>query len=748
MRIADILSAIGTGCFVWDNSTGLCTLDATAARLFGLAPEETTVPLEALRPRIHSFDYTELYNIAALAVTEGTVAEALLRTVAEDGTVVRTLRLRAALADQALEQQDTSDLVLYGLMAETSTAAPSGAEEDHSAALPAGPRVELGDPVDTPAGQAPAAGDRRRSREEFLMGAGQVLAEAETTADVIRTAAELMAGLPAADFVLFGVRGDRLVPLGYYGMPSASHRFFGDVPLDSDYPGAVVARTGRALYLGSPDEYRRRFPAAWPAVQPYDRRSWAYLPLAVGGRTIGSWMITYREPAPFTPDERYVLTTVARLLAQALSRVHIQESQRELADSLRRAMRPARATDVPGMSLASRYLPTGGGLQVGGDWYDVIPLPSGHTALVIGDVQGHDVRAAGVMTQLRIALRAYALEGHRPDAVLSRAGRFLAELEAEDLLSSTARDAADRLDDHRFATCLYVETDPATGTLDLARAGHPDPLVRMADGTVLSPSVPAGPPLGVDPAADYPTTRLVLGRGDTLLLFTDGLVETGGHDYGTGWERLREALGSLRPDSMEKLADELIRTMHGSPPRHMTGTGLAAGPGTWRSGGREDDIALLLLHRGEGARPRRGTVRRNVLTVAQSEPVRVADARHQLRELLYDWAADEQAEGAVLLLSELLTNALLHTEGDAAVTVEMTGPPGSRVLRVEVTDSSEELPHRRDPGELAARGRGLLLLEMLAESWGVVPVGRGKTIWFELREDARESAPSPAEPVG
>ncbi|MEE1942446.1 SpoIIE family protein phosphatase [Streptomyces sp. TRM 70361] len=736
MRIADILSATGTGCFVWDNGTGMSTLDATAARLFGLPPEQTTLPLEALRPRIHSFDYTELYNIAALAVTEGTVAEALLRIVAEDGAVVRTLRLRAALADQALEQQDTSDLVLYGLMAETSLATPPGTEEDH----PAGLRVELGGPVDASAGQAPAAGDRRRSREEFLMGAGQVLAEAETTADVMRTAAELMAGLPAADFVLFGVRGDRLVPLGYYGMPSSAHRFFQDVPLDSDYPGAVVARTGRALYIGSPDEYRRRFPAAWPAVQPYGRRSWAYLPLAVGGRTIGSWMITYREPAPFAPDERYVLTTVARLLAQALSRVHIQESRRELADSLRRTMRPARATDVPGMSLASRYLPTGSGLQVGGDWYDVIPLPSGRTALVIGDVQGHDVRAAGIMTQLRIALRAYALEGHRPDAVLSRACRFLAELEAEDLLSSTAREEVDNLDDHRFATCLYVETDPATGILDLARAGHPDPLVRMADGTVLSPVVPAGPPLGVDPAADYPTTRLVLGRGDTLLLFTDGLVETGGHDYESGWERLRKALGGLRPDSMEKLADELIHTMHGSPPRHMTGTGL----GAWRGGGREDDIALLLLCRGEGARPRRGTVRRNVLTVAQSEPVRVADARHQLRELLYDWADGEQAEGAVLLLSELLANALLHTEGDAVVTVEVAGPPGSRVLRVEVTDSSEELPHRRDPGELAARGRGLLLLEMLADSWGVVPVGRGKTIWFELREDAR----SPAEPVG
>lgn len=112
------------------------------------------------------------------------------------------------------------------------------------------------------------------------------------------------------------------------------------------------------------------------------------------------------------------------------------------------------------MSVAARYVPTGGGLQVGGDWYDVIPLPSGRFALVIGDVQGHDVRAAGLMGQLRIALRAYASEGHRPDAVLSRASRFLHGIGDEDPA------------DARFATCVYVEVDPATGVLDIARAGH------------------------------------------------------------------------------------------------------------------------------------------------------------------------------------------------------------------------------------------------------------------------------------
>ena len=137
-------------------------------------------------------------------------------------------------------------------------------------------------------------------------------------------------------------------------------------------------------------------------------------------------MAAFKHPVAFTPDERSVLTTVARMLAQALARAGEAETERELSLGLQRSMMPTLGPEIPGMTVAARYVPTGGGLQVGGDWYDMIPLPiRAAIALVIGDVQGHDVRAAGLMGQLRIALRAYASEGHRPDAVLSRASRFL-----------------------------------------------------------------------------------------------------------------------------------------------------------------------------------------------------------------------------------------------------------------------------------------------------------------------------------
>jgi len=123
-----------------------------------------------------------------------------------------------------------------------------------------------------------------------------------------------------------------------------------------------------------------------------------------------------------------------------------------------------------------------------------------------------------------------------------------------------------------------------------------------------------------------------------------------------------------------------------------------------------------------------------MLSVAQAEPERIAVARHQLRELLHDWSSADQVDSAVLLVSETLTNVLVHTDADALLVSEVRGEPGDRRLRVEVTDTSDDLPHKRRPGELASSGRGLMLIELLADLWGVDPRGEGKTIWFELHE--------------
>ncbi|MEU9980531.1 SpoIIE family protein phosphatase [Streptomyces sp. NPDC050856] len=693
MRTEDVLAAIATGLWRWDNASGVVTLDAEAARLLGLPAEPTELTEAAVRSRFHPVDWNEIDGVVNLAVAEGTLAEARLRIMDESGRVIRTVRSRSKPLIEGTDYQ------LVGTL------------------------QEVAEPQPGTAARTPVTGDWRRSREAFLLDAGRALAEARSTAEVLRVAASLsMPGFSPDGLAVFGVAGDRLTIIGHHGHNAGDDGPFTDMPLDTDYPAADVVRTGRAIYLPSPEEYRARYPATWPLAQRFGRESWAFLPLIVAGRTMGAWMAAFTYRVGFTPDERSVLTTVARMLAQALARAGVAESERELSLGLQRTMMPVLGPAIPGMAVAARYVPTGGGLQVGGDWYDMIQLPGGRVALVIGDVQGHDVRAAGLMGQLRIALRAYASEGHRPDAVLSRASRFLygiTDTGADGDLAAT-----------RFATCLYLEVDPATGTLDIARAGHPDPAIRMADGTVVQRPTAGGLPLGIVPDTDYPTTRLTLEPGETLMVCTDGLLETGGHDLESGWSRIRKLLEAHDGDSLEELADTLVQAVHGPGSHHTTGP---------LADRREDDIAVLLLCR-TGAPARRTTPRRTALTVAQAEPERIAVARRQLRELLHDWADGEQVDSAVLMVSEMVTNVLVHTDGDALLVAEATGEHGTRRLRVEVADASDELPHRRRPGEMASSGRGLILMEMLAHAWGVDPRGEGKSIWFELYEAGGEAA--------
>ncbi|WP_406475658.1 SpoIIE family protein phosphatase [Streptomyces sp. NBC_01615] len=714
--VGDVLAALATGLWRWDNAAGLVTFDAEAARLIGLPAEPTTLTEAGARSHFHPVDWNEIDGVVQLAVAEGTLAEARMRIMDEHGRVIRTVRSRS----KPIIDPKTGEYELIGTLQEVSEQPPGAAA------------------------RTPVTGDWRRSREAFLLDAGRALAEARSTAEVLRVAAGLsMPGFSPDGLAVFGAEADRLTVIGHHGHQPGDESPFSQMSLATDYPAADVVRTGRAVYLSSPEEYKERYPASWPLAQHFGRQSWAFLPLTVAGRTMGAWMAAFTYPVTFTPDERSVLTTVARMLAQALSRAVAAETERELTDGLQRSMMPTLGPQMPGMSVAARYVPTGGGLQVGGDWYDMIPLPTGRFALVIGDVQGHDVRAAGLMGQLRIALRAYAAEGHRPDAVLSRASRFLYGVTDSVTYGSSSGTGNGDGGDHRFATCLYVEVDPATGTLDIARAGHPDPAIRMADGTVLMRPTAGGLPLGIDPDADYPTTRLVLEPGETMLICTDGLIETGGHDLDTGWRRIRRTLESHDGD-MESLADALVQAVHGPSSHHTTGP---------LADRREDDIAVLLLCRlgpgcgcGDTVTTIPPTVRRTVLTVAQAEPERIADARQQLREMLHDWASEDQLDSAVLLVSEMVTNVLVHTDADALLVAEVAGEPGERRMKVEVTDASDDLPHRRHPGELASSGRGLVFMELLADAWGVDPRGEGKSIWFEFYESDADADDAPGSP--
>ncbi|SEM63605.1 SpoIIE family protein phosphatase [Streptacidiphilus jiangxiensis] len=723
----DVLEAARVGTWTWDPRARTLTVDALAARFLGLPQEPARLTEAELRARVQPEDMVVLRSSALLLIAEGRPMDVPVHVVTAPDRPPRPLwaRLAPGPADATGAIRGTlveeSEPVAERLQIEALNRAPlpAGQTAGQTAAQTAG--LSGGQAAGVPQAEARL----RRSREAFLLDAGRALAEATTTSDVLRVAASLaMPGFSPDELAVFGVEGNRLTVVGHHGRLTHAQEPF-QMPLDTAHPAAEAARTGRPVYISSPQDYRRRYPAVWPLVSGEGRRAWAVLPLTGAGRTTGAWLAAFSEPVAFSSDERAVLGTVARMLSQALERAHSNESERALSRGLARSMR----TGAPqaGLSVATRYVPTGGGLQVGGDWYDVITLPDGRLGVVIGDVQGHDVHAAGLMAQLRTAVHAYAAEGHRPDAVLARASRFLAGI-----------------DEDRFATCLYIEADPETGMLEIARAGHPHPVVRLPDGTCLLRHVDGGLPLGLMPDGDdYPVTRMQLQTDEILMLCTDGLVETGGHDWYTGWIRVRDAMSPAPADDLEGMADALITAVHGPASHRMPGN---------LADRREDDIALLLLRRDAlpgqpGAEPD-GPERRIALTVGQDQPERLADARQEIRGVLHDWAQPEQVDAGTLLVSELLANVLVHTDRDAALLVEVWGARPQRRLRVEVADSSDDLPHRRSPGEMSSSGRGLMLLDILADQWGVLPRGDGKCIWFELHEAPTPAAASAADLVG
>ncbi|WP_232792332.1 ATP-binding SpoIIE family protein phosphatase [Actinacidiphila yeochonensis] len=631
-------------------------------------------------------------------------------------------------ADEAeLRQIDALNRLEGPLPPEAGRSVPTRGDRAVPEAEPAGPGG--GGPEGSPApagGRASARGGGDRARDAALLDTGHTVADAGSMEEALKA----LSALAAPDFRLdgqavFGVQGHFLTSEAIEGFrPGGTDRSF-RMPLSTNYPAVEVVRTGRPVFLATAEEYRSRFPGTYPLTARKGRRSWAYVPLVSGGRLSGVWLAAFREPVAFTAEERALLTVASRLVARALERTRTGEAELALSRGLRGSMGRAGTSvagpSVTGLSVATRYVPTGGGLVVGGDWVDSIALPNGRLALVIGDVQGHDVHAAGIMTQLRTAVHAYAAEGHGPDAVLARASRFLAAL-----------------DEERFATCIYMEADPATGMLQVARAGHPHPVLRLPDGTCMIKHVRGGLPLGLIPGAgayeDYPVSVVELRDGEVLMLCTDGLIETGGHDMYSGWVRVRDAMSPAPARELEGMADRLVRAVTGPSPDEAE---RGPEPDLRRDyrPRNEDDIALLLVRRDGGAGRANRRERRLVLTIAQDRAEALSGARTELRALLHDWARPDQVDTAVLLASELLGNVLVHTDQTATFNALVSGDAGRRTLRVEVTDRGDELPHQRAPGEMASSGRGLVLLDLLSDQWGVRPEAEGKTVWYALHED-------------
>jgi anti-sigma regulatory factor (Ser/Thr protein kinase) len=368
---------------------------------------------------------------------------------------------------------------------------------------------------------------------------------------------------------------------------------------------------------------------------------------------------------------------------------------------LQRSLLPQKVPEPPGVHVAYRYVPGSSGTEVGGDWFDVIPLAGGRVAFVVGDVMGHGLHAAVTMGRLRTAVRTLAGLDLPPDELLRRINDL-----ADDFVQST--------DDPLIATCVYAVYDPSTRRCSLAKAGHPPPLLltETTDGSwqARTLDLPSGAPLGVGGVA-FESFELEVEEGSVLILYTDGLIESRGEDISEGIARLSRMLsgGPVQehpgtPATLEEACDSIIDDLDSR---------TASQP--------DDDVALLMAKL--GGLPQGSAA--SWTFPAQTYAVR--RAREVVRRTLYEWGLDALEDASVLLVSELVTNSMRYARGPIGVRMVR----GSSLL-VEVSDPLPDPPRERRPLPEDEGGRGIRLVAREARRWGTRHGPMGKTVWFEL----------------
>jgi PAS domain S-box-containing protein len=365
---------------------------------------------------------------------------------------------------------------------------------------------------------------------------------------------------------------------------------------------------------------------------------------------------------------------------QDITEDKLAERRHRIAETLQRSLLPDQLPEIPGVSLAARYVPATADMEVGGDWYDVVQLPSGQVAVAIGDVAGHGLRAASTMGQLRMALRAYALEEASPAEVVGRVHRLVQKLLPSEM-----------------ATLVYLVFDPESGRVTLSNAGHPPPLVIPADGEPSYRRDGLAPPLGAAPRADlFAEATFELVDGSTLLLFTDGLVERRGLPIEQELDRLMHEAAAQGPD-LDALCDHLLEVFVGSDV--------------------DDDVALLAL------RPVPLPIDAFQLRLP-AQPRALAPMRRTLRRWLRQVDASPRTANEILLAcGEACTNAIQHAygAGEGFLEIELHLLEG----RVEATVRDFGSWRPFSPSEW---GRGMLVMRRFMDDVQVDSGSGGTTV--------------------
>ncbi|MEU3302316.1 SpoIIE family protein phosphatase [Streptomyces sp. NPDC006678] len=561
--------------------------------------------------------------------------------------------------------------------------------------------------------------ERARERLAILGEAGKTIG---TTLDAMRTGQELadLAVPLLADFVTVDLAES--VPLGEE--PARTGLRDGDVPafrragvasIHQDIQEFLFTR-GESVHVrpASPFEGVLRSgkphfepmldtsPGTWVDRQPPARvrkihehgmHSFMVVPIRVRDSLLGvAAFVRTENDMPFAEDDLLLAEELVSRAALSLDNARRHARERAAALALQRNLLPHRTSGGSAAEVAWRYLPADDHHGVGGDWFDVIPLPGARVALVVGDVVGHGINAAATMGRLRTAVRTLADMDVPPDELLAQLDELvlrLADEEADPCIESTPATGA---------TCLYAVYDPVTRQCTMARAGHPPPAIVDPHGGVTFVDLPTGAPLGVG-VVPFESVTLELPENSVIALYTDGLVEDREHDIDVGLDRLATALA--RPGlPLDDLCSSAIDTLPARAP--------------------SDDVTLLL------ARTSSLDASQDAFWQLPADPAVVSRARDLATRQLDEWGLERLAEPTELIVSELLTNAIRHGKGTIGLRLIRHA-----MLTCEVSDSSDNHPRLRHPRTTDENGRGLLLVSKLSRRWGTRSTQDGKLIWAE-----------------
>ncbi|MFF2658729.1 SpoIIE family protein phosphatase [Kitasatospora sp. NPDC058032] len=436
--------------------------------------------------------------------------------------------------------------------------------------------------------------------------------------------------------------------------------------------------------------WREQDPEAAARVLADGVHSLVRVPLKARGVLLGIVRFWRSErPEPFEEEDLALAEELVAHAAVCIDNARRYTREHAMAVTLQHSLLPRSLPEQNALEVAHRYLPAQAG--VGGDWFDLIPLPGARVALVVGDVVGHGLHAAATMGRLRTAIHNFSTLDLPPDELLGHLDELVNRIDLEE--SATGVSAA-----VTGATCLYLIYDPVARRCTVASAGHPPPALVRPDGSVVFPQLPTGPPLGLA-VLPFETVELEVAEDSRLVLYTDGLVEDRERDIDEGLELLRAALEGP-PRTPEQTCADVLGAMLPERP--------------------QDDIALLV------ARTRGLSADRVAQWEVPSDPAAVAGVRAAVAERLEQWGLADAAFVTELILSELVTNAIRYGTGPIKVRLLL-----DRSLICEVSDGSSTSPHLRYAATTDEGGRGLFLVAQFADRWGTRYTATGKVIWTE-----------------